>query len=150
MGTKRESPQFKWPDNQRAEGVYSHHPYFHSPSPTFPAKHQVHHWGARTGLSGASLASPELKHLARRAQSFLPEGNGASRKELLPFPAQPQAPPPLQQVQLEASPLRTPTHWLAPHIPESWVGLSLMPPLSSAELTWLLITHRLYYFSFVL
>lgn len=47
-------------------------------------------------------------------------------------------------------PIYTPIDWLAPQLPENWVGLSLMPPLSSAELTWLLITHELYYFSFVL
>lgn len=108
-----------------------------------------HDWGGG-GAGGTRLRFWRLLWLKPSAKPFLPEGDGSSEWELLSFPAQPQAPPNSLAGAIRGLSLCTPIHWLAPHLSENWVGLSLMPPLSSAELSWLLITHGLYYFSFVL
>ena len=109
---------------------------------------RTRHWGggAQDRVFGGSPGLPRTQAFSQESWglSYLRETDSSGR-EVLPFPAQPQAP-----TSPGASLLCTPTPWLAPQLPEISVSLRPMPPLSSAELTWLLITHRLYYFSFVL
>lgn len=76
-------------------GIFSHHGHFYTSDPNFPAKHSDYReCGWEVGEGGTEEAKAEgletrlatggLKHSAR---SFLPEGNGASERELLSFPA---------------------------------------------------------------
>lgn len=141
MGKKQKTLQFKCLENQRVVEIFSHHDHLYAPNPNFPAKRTDRRlWGQeapleRTGIQAgvleASLATQGLKQGLR---PFLPAGDGAA---LLSSAA--SGPPPRQQLSLEGSPS-----------PGKLGGSSPMPPLSSADLTWLLITHGLYYFSFVL
>lgn len=102
--------------------------------------------GTKAGVLEAPLATQGLKQGLR---PFLPAGNGASGSALLSSAA--SGPPPHQQLPLEGSRcVPQSIHYLAPHLPENWVGRARCLPSPQQDLTWLLITHGLYYFSFVL
>lgn len=137
MGKQQETLQFKGLENQRAVGIFSHHGQFYTPDPTSQLSAQITGLGAREhgrgGEGGAGkaevleapLATPGLKHSAR---SFLPDGDGASERELLAFLAQPQALPSHQQVLLEASRCVPPsTGWLPISRRTGWVRVRCLP-----------------------
>lgn len=136
MGKKQETLQFKGLENQRVVGISSHHGQFYTPDPPSQLRAQITGLGARElgwgGEGGAGKAEvleapPAPRGLKHSARSFLPDGDGASERELLSFLAQPQALPSHQQVLLEASRVPPSTGGLPISRRTGWVRVRCLP-----------------------
>lgn len=128
-GNRAENPQFEYPGRELGKGWWWEFlATRHISSPpvlTSQLNIRAHPW---LGFWGPPLPPQNSSFQPGEPRSFLPVGNGASGGELLPFPAQPQAPH-HQRVQLEASLLCTPNPPAgSPHLLEDGVGLSSLLP----------------------
>lgn len=112
-GNKAENPQFEYPGREPGKGRWWEFLATRRVSSP-PILTSLLSIGAHPGWGFRGPPWPPQNSSFQPGEpwSFLPAGNGASGGELLPFPAQPQAPH-HQRVPLEASPLRTPTHRMA-------------------------------------
>lgn len=150
-GNRAENPQFEYPGRELGKGWWWEFlATRHISSPpvlTSQLNIRAHPW---LGFWGAPFASAELELSAGRTQVFLTCGKWSLRRGATPLSSTASGPPsPAGTARSLPALYPQPTSWLSPS-PGGRGGSELSAPLSSAELSWLLITHGLYYFSFVL